>query len=303
MVKLILKKYNDNQSPININISEITTDYVVLTATRTKNDFKFQIPLQKEYSTSIKLNFVENVTALAINDYVDHKTRFFAITNGRPSDITSNEEFEIFKDYNNSLLYKEYVPKIIFIKNNKDIYIYSGYDISVDESINCETILEISNKDSNYSSIDDLIRSISIEEMPEEAKMNYYKFRRIYDHENNNFYGSLSTYSTPINSYIDLELDFLLNYIKFLYESGDTKLLEFLNSNAKYQKIFDICLSENKNTVENKTEESITKAFNIKNFIQTEIKKHNKNLEKINSSKNEEELKNIIDFPQKWALF
>ena len=163
----------------------------------------------------MKLHFIENVTALAIDNYLQHKTRFFAVTNGRPSEIISDDEFEIFKDYNNSLLYKEYVPYIIFIKNNDDIYIYSNYDINVDDSINCETIVDVLFNNTAYNSTEDVIRSIPTEEMPEETKLDYYKFRRIYDHENNNFYGSLSTYSTLFgNCFIEILIICIFSFIK-----------------------------------------------------------------------------------------
>ena len=263
-----------------ILVKELTTNNISFHATKTY--LNIQEEIFGTYEFDCELNIVDDVTGIRINNYENMKRRAFVITNARPLDI-SDGEYKLNQDRNNAVTFRVAYPRILIFRDNEDIYLYSNYPIEFDE-------YELLDNPDNYG-VQDFVKNSEI--IPENVKFKYAKFLAKYEYANPNFYGAMGTFATPIGSYLDLENGLILNYLKFLYQKNDPTLLEFLSTNSKYQKIFDLCLSDGRDTVENKSDETIDSAFIKKKFIQDKIKEYKTNWEKIESSQNIEELPKV----------
>lgn len=268
---------------IHVKINEFNRDYIKFhTIKLYKNpDNNFE----STYEFDCALNIIDDITGIRINNYENMKRRAFVITNARPLNI-SDGEYKLEQDRNNALTFRIAYPKIIIFRDEVDVYMYSNYPIEFDEGIE----YEILDNPENYG-VQDFVKNSDI--IPETIKFKYAKFLAKYEYANPNFYGALGTFATPIGSYLDLENGLVLNFLKFLYEKNDPLVIEFLSSNSKYQKIFDLCLANGCDTVENKSDITIDSAFIKKKFIQDKIKEYKGYLELIEQAQTVDELPEI----------
>lgn len=279
MIYLLNEKEQQNVNKIFIkviNYDEVTK--VISFITKFDDEDTWDDKPLVSYYFSDDYEFVKLFYKNDLYRYVNYSSTMLPFKN------STNFDKELVKERNVMNSTKEYTGSLIIIlyrSQNGNIYIKGGNSILVEMD------------DGTKPSETDVTAGLGTFIGQIEGDAEKLRFKKMSAEKYNApiwFYNKMQGFGTPIGSYLDLETDMVMNFMKFLYNKNDNTIMEFFSQNEKYKLIMDEAIAGIRNTVDNKSDSTIQHSFKRKEHIQNGILEYKNILKQIQDAKTEDEL-------------